>query len=91
MSSMRQDGERVVSLHPIFTLKRVVSAQETGDMSALCDEIQSFAAQHGAQPDGPIANLAAHLANPPANCFTTNGVSIPSLADLPKAVSPSAY
>lgn len=50
-----------------------------------------FAAQHGAQPDGPIANLAAHLANPPANCFATNGVSIPSLADLPKAVSPSAY
>ena len=49
MSSMRQDGERVVSLHPIFTLKRVVSAQETGDMSALCHEIQSFAAQHGDQ------------------------------------------
>lgn len=50
-----------------------------------------FAAQHGAQPDGPIANLIAHLSNPPANCFATNGVSIPSLADLPKAVSPSAY
>jgi len=49
MSSMRQDGERVVSLHPIFTLKRVVSAQETGDLSALCHEIQSFAAQHGDQ------------------------------------------
>lgn len=49
MSSMRQDGERIVNLHKIFTLKRVVSAQETCDLSALCDEIQSFADQHGDQ------------------------------------------
>ena len=38
-----------------------------------------FAGQHGAQPDGPIANLARHLANPPQNCFATNGVSLPAL------------
>ena len=50
-----------------------------------------FAAQHGAQPGGPIDNLVAHLANPALNNFATNGVSLPDPASLPKAVSPSAY
>ena len=63
MSSMRQGGERVINLHPIFTLKRVVSAQETGDISALCREIHSFAAEHGDQnliPRGEVS-IQEHL------------------------------
>lgn len=37
-----------------------------------------FAAQHGAQPGAtPLDNLFAHLANPAATNFATNGVSLP--------------
>jgi hypothetical protein len=36
-----------------------------------------FAGAHGAQPGTPLDNLFAHLANPAANNFATNGVSLP--------------
>ena len=37
-----------------------------------------FAAQHGAQPgETPLSNLFAHLSNPAANNFATNGISLP--------------
>ncbi|DBA80634.1 hypothetical protein WJX77_010410 [Trebouxia sp. C0004] len=38
-----------------------------------------FVAQYGATGKGPIENLGQHLANPWANNFATNGVSIPGL------------
>lgn len=38
-----------------------------------------FIAQYGATGKGPIENLGQHLANPWANNFATNGVSIPGL------------
>lgn len=49
MSLMDQDGGRVVALHPIFTLRRIVRAQEIDDLSLVCREIQSFVSAHGDQ------------------------------------------
>ncbi len=47
MSMIDQDGGRVVALHPIFTLRRVVSAQATDDLSVVCRDIQAFVSAHG--------------------------------------------
>ena len=49
MSLMDQDGGRVVALHPIFTLRRIVRAQEIDDLSLVCRDIQSFVSAHGDQ------------------------------------------
>lgn len=38
-----------------------------------------FVAQYGATGKGPLENLGQHLANPWANNFATNGISIPGL------------
>lgn len=49
MSTLPPSVDPVVRLHPIFTLKRVVSGQEKSDMPALCRDVMAFAAQHGDQ------------------------------------------
>jgi Chlorophyll A-B binding protein len=36
-----------------------------------------FVSQYAATGKGPLQNLTDHLANPWANNFTTNGVSVP--------------